>query len=82
GEEAFVVQELPAHLRGAKKCANNKIECEICGIEKKLREMRNHVARHILLCMRGVMETNLIKPVGLNPCGFCGLDGCFTQLLF
>ncbi|KAJ7735697.1 hypothetical protein B0H14DRAFT_2639136 [Mycena olivaceomarginata] len=28
-----------------------------------------------------VQEERLNNPIGSEPCGFCGLDGCFTQLL-
>ncbi|KAJ7315740.1 hypothetical protein DFH08DRAFT_820317 [Mycena albidolilacea] len=47
---------------------------------RKLSEMRHHVARHILMSSRGVDEVNLLKYVGSEPCGFCGLDDCFTQV--
>jgi hypothetical protein len=26
-------------------------------------------------------DTDELKQIGENPCGFCGLDGCFTSLL-
>ncbi|KAJ7023838.1 hypothetical protein C8F04DRAFT_969797 [Mycena alexandri] len=59
---SFIVQNVPAHLTRPKLRATDKISCLICGVEKKLNEMRGH-------------------PVGSEPCGFCGLDGCSTQLL-
>jgi hypothetical protein len=38
---------------------------------KRLNQMRDHFAIHILLSVR----------VGLNSCGCCGLGGCFTQFI-
>jgi len=45
--------------------------------------MRKHVEGHILRPFHGVDAPNkcTIQPVGDNACGFCGLDGCLTQLL-
>ncbi|KAJ6546390.1 hypothetical protein DFH09DRAFT_927156 [Mycena vulgaris] len=61
--------------------AADKILCFICGAERKLNTMRDHVARHILLSLRGIKEPNQVTPVGSDPCGFCRLNGCFTQLV-
>ncbi|KAJ7924778.1 hypothetical protein B0H13DRAFT_1466652, partial [Mycena leptocephala] len=78
---SLIVENVPEHLTRTKLLASDKVPCLICGLEQKLNKMRNHVARHILLSLRGRLVL-MIRPVGSDePCGFCGLDGCFTQLL-
>ncbi|KAJ6451044.1 hypothetical protein C8R45DRAFT_792691, partial [Mycena sanguinolenta] len=81
GQKAFVVKDVPEHLASVKRHAKDKILYKLCGKETRLKKMRDHVATHILSSMRGMTETGLKEPVGINPCGFCELDGCFTQLL-
>ncbi|KAJ7312418.1 hypothetical protein DFH08DRAFT_822155 [Mycena albidolilacea] len=78
GKPSLVVNNVPAHLRQVKLKANDKIPC---GVTKKLSAMQNHVGGHILFSRWDISEEGLIKSVGLGPCGFCGLDGCFTQLI-
>src|SRR5882762_10977331 len=56
-----------------------------CFMDKKntLKDMRKHVGGHILrdLCdCAAPHECKSHWPIGENPCGFCGLDGCLTQL--
>ncbi|KAF8868114.1 hypothetical protein BD779DRAFT_1403164, partial [Infundibulicybe gibba] len=50
----------------------------------KLKWMRNHVGKHILLALRGIPQSPPLKPgveVGTNPCGWCGRDlRCKVQL--
>lgn len=41
--------------------------------------MHNHVGLHILCKLRDTSD-QIFQPVGEIPCGFCGLDGCITQL--
>lgn len=58
------------------------VECCLCDEKIILNKMRNHVGTHILHSLR---NTNDQKPcskqaVGEDPCGFCGLEGCLTQL--
>ena len=43
-------------------------------------KMRHHVAVHILHSNRGVEDSRLVHPIGLNPCGFCGGDDCETVM--
>ncbi|KAJ7429842.1 hypothetical protein B0H11DRAFT_1944117 [Mycena galericulata] len=81
GKISLVVENVPEHLTRTKLRAKDKISCLICGKEQRLNTMRHHVAKHILLSLRGVTEGGLQNPVGSEPCGFCGLDGCFTQLV-
>ncbi|KAJ7243487.1 hypothetical protein C8J57DRAFT_1556735 [Mycena rebaudengoi] len=80
GTPCLIIQNVPEHLTRQKLHASDKIPCLICGVVKKLNEMRHHVAKHILMALRGVHEEGLPNPVGSQPCGFCGLDGCSTQL--
>ncbi|KAJ7240291.1 hypothetical protein C8J57DRAFT_1478255 [Mycena rebaudengoi] len=81
GTPSLIVQNVPEHLTRQKLRATDKISCLICGVVKKLNEMRHHVAKHILMALRGIPEEELLNAVGSEPCGFCGLDGCFTQLI-
>ncbi|KAJ7683109.1 hypothetical protein B0H17DRAFT_909099, partial [Mycena rosella] len=81
GVPSLIVLNVPEHLTRAKLRAADKILCFICGAERKLNTMWDHVARHILLSLRGINEPNQVTLVGSDPCGFCGLDGCFTQLV-
>ena len=58
------------------------VECRLCDEKIILNKMRNHVGTHIL---HSLCNTNDPKPcsnqaVGEDPCGFCGLEGCLTQL--
>ena len=45
--------------------------------------MQKHVGGHILHTFHAVDASDecTLQPVGDNPCGFCGLDGCLIQLL-
>ncbi|KAJ7903962.1 hypothetical protein B0H13DRAFT_1447281, partial [Mycena leptocephala] len=64
------------------------VPCLICGKNPALTKMRQHVGGHILLSLREIEEptrlknkeflVNLVR-VGLDPCGFYGLDGCITR---
>lgn len=45
--------------------------------------MRSHVGKHILFGFRNLVQFSVLKPgaaIGLDPCGWCGRDGCLTQL--
>ncbi|PPR04251.1 hypothetical protein CVT26_004196 [Gymnopilus dilepis] len=81
GKPWFFVKNLPSHLLPVPKLpGKTKVHCFICGAERALKEMRNHVGRHILWEMRNQTDSNeLGNSVGVFPCGFCGLDGCSTQ---
>ncbi|KAK7037056.1 hypothetical protein R3P38DRAFT_2517108 [Favolaschia claudopus] len=81
GIPSLIVQNVPAHLTRTKLRAGDKVSCFLCGTETKLNGMRSHVGKHILMSLRGVPEPGLLQPVGSEPCGFCGREGCFTQLI-
>ncbi|KAJ7840641.1 hypothetical protein B0H13DRAFT_1556165, partial [Mycena leptocephala] len=73
---------VPAHLTPkAKLNASNSVACFICGTMMKLPVMRNHVGHHILLALHQRADPKATTPVGADPCGFCGRDGCHTQLV-
>ncbi|KAJ6596494.1 hypothetical protein B0H10DRAFT_2327815, partial [Mycena sp. CBHHK59/15] len=82
GQQSFFIRNLPPHLAPMPKLsAKSIVDCLICGKNCSLNKMREHVGGHILLSLRGVEEPGpVIRKVGVNPCGFCGLDGCVTQL--
>ncbi|KAJ6603661.1 hypothetical protein B0H10DRAFT_2315727 [Mycena sp. CBHHK59/15] len=82
GQQSFFIRNLPPHLAPMPKLsAKSIVDCLICGKNCSLNKMRKHVGGHILLSLRGVEEPGpVIRKVGVNLCGFCGLDGCVTQL--
>ena len=49
---------------------------------KPLSEMRRHIGQHILqaMCKCAMPEECSLKAVGDEPCGFCGVDACITNL--
>ncbi|KAF8154667.1 hypothetical protein B0H34DRAFT_615988, partial [Crassisporium funariophilum] len=65
-----------------KKDGKDEIKCFICAAKAQLRNMQKHVGKHILLALRRFQD-RLVKAgheVGIDPCGWCGRDGCKTQL--
>ncbi|KAJ6568870.1 hypothetical protein B0H19DRAFT_880401, partial [Mycena capillaripes] len=47
--------------------------CRICQKNVAGPDRQNHMGRHILLSMRGVVELNTVAEVSRDyPCGFCG----------
>lgn len=64
--------DLPAHLTVTKLTADDIIECRLCEKKMKLRDMRNHVGKHILvlLAMRNVDENVALRP-GVKVCILC-----------
>jgi hypothetical protein len=79
GHERLFVLELPHHLTAEKLVLDAKVPCMLCGNFQKLAAMRNHVGAHILPSCRGI-KLDLKQSVGIEACGFCGLDGCQIQL--
>ncbi|KAH9922493.1 uncharacterized protein B0H18DRAFT_879325 [Fomitopsis serialis] len=64
-----------------KQAGTASVACFICGIRHLVKNMRNHVGHHILYAMRGIDEDACnIDNLGIEPCGFCGRDGCVVQL--
>ncbi|KAF8150234.1 hypothetical protein B0H34DRAFT_667193 [Crassisporium funariophilum] len=82
-EKTFVVN-LPPEINLAKKDGKDEIECFICAAKTQLRNMRKHVGKHILLALRRFQDRSVkaghLVQVGIDPCGWCGRDGCKTQL--
>ncbi|EDR04579.1 uncharacterized protein LACBIDRAFT_330513 [Laccaria bicolor S238N-H82] len=54
--------------------------CHICNKILHINEMRNHVGIHILKACRDVVDL-VVKEIGADACGWCGRDGCKTQLV-
>jgi len=68
-------------LPTGRKDGDDIISCHICQKSLPLKDMRNHVGQHILLSLRSCEDKNATQEIGVNPCGWCGLDGmCRTQL--
>ena len=81
GDKSLIVQDIPGCLLPQQKYnAKDILPCFLCGA---LKDMRKHVGEHIICTLRSSGRPNecKLRPVGDNPCGFCGLDGCITQLL-
>jgi hypothetical protein len=49
-------------IANMKLTGDNAIKCHLCGKEMKLKEMRSHVGRHIILVLRGVDEKLYLLP--------------------
>jgi hypothetical protein len=60
--------------------AKARVPCCLCGKVFLLQKMQGHVGEHFLCAVRKINE-NLAAKVGQDPCGFCGIDGCITQLI-
>lgn len=54
--------------------------CHFCSKILQINEMRNHVGIHILKARRDVVDL-VAKEIGADACGWCGRDGCKTQLV-
>ncbi|KAG6819279.1 hypothetical protein H0H93_013480 [Arthromyces matolae] len=63
--------------------ATTKISCKVCSeSDIRLDNMREHVGRHILHAFRGTVDpSGILGKIGLNPCGWCGLEGCITRMV-
>ena len=87
GNDHLLISDLPVHLTVKKLTGEDEIECLLCHNETskkfKLKDMRSHVGKHILFEFRNIAQFSTLKPgavIGLDPCGWCGRDGCLTQL--
>ncbi|KAF8074122.1 hypothetical protein FPV67DRAFT_1446920 [Lyophyllum atratum] len=84
-DDTLFVSELPVQLQFKKKLeGKDKRPCHLCGEEKLISKMRDHVGKHVLQMYRipgPPGDGNYLADIGAEPCGFCGLDGCLTQLL-
>ncbi|KAF8165171.1 hypothetical protein B0H34DRAFT_830366, partial [Crassisporium funariophilum] len=76
----FMIDNPPVQLE--KLAAKDQVPCKLCGKILRLNQMRNHVGGHILRSLRTrEFELLVVKVViGLNPCGWCGLQGCKTRM--
>ncbi|KAJ6625273.1 hypothetical protein B0H10DRAFT_1783292, partial [Mycena sp. CBHHK59/15] len=66
-----------------KRPGSDTISCYLCGTHCKLSSMQNHVGHHLLLALRGKNDPKpcSVQELGADPCGFCGREGCYTQLI-
>ncbi|KAI0314863.1 hypothetical protein OF83DRAFT_1043275, partial [Amylostereum chailletii] len=81
--EFWVIKDLPPHLRVHNLKPDDVVDCKLCGELKKIRNMRDHVGRHLLCNLYGAPQPIRLLPgklIGFNPCGWCGEDGCTIQL--
>ena len=65
------------------KSSLEKTKFLTCFVDKNiLKDMQKHVEGHILcdLCDCAAPHECKSQPIWENPCAFCGLDGCLTQL--
>ena len=80
-----MVEDVPNVLTLRQKLSGkDKVPCLLCGQKEiSLKYMWKHVGGHILCDLRdcAVPDECKLQAIGENPCGFCGLDGCLTQLL-
>ncbi|TFY57754.1 hypothetical protein EVJ58_g6829 [Rhodofomes roseus] len=77
GNDMFTILDVPTWLTIEKKAGSDVVPCLICGSKEAVKNMRNHIGRHILYSMRGIHENvPYVAKLGVEPCGFCGMDGC------
>ncbi|KAI0729871.1 hypothetical protein C8Q72DRAFT_777330 [Fomitopsis betulina] len=79
GNDELIMLDVPAWLTIEKKPGLAAVSCFICGKSQLVKNMCNHVGHHILYAMHGIRECD-IQNLGVEPCGFCGWDGCMVQL--
>ncbi|KAJ3924579.1 MAG: hypothetical protein NXY57DRAFT_870034, partial [Lentinula lateritia] len=87
GDYQFQVRDLPPKVLVSKKDAKEGVPCKLCGLYKKLADMRRHVGGHILLMLREDMGSgcDYADKMGPNPCGWCGCDSdqfnCWSRIV-
>ncbi|KAF8154484.1 hypothetical protein B0H34DRAFT_629410, partial [Crassisporium funariophilum] len=65
-----------------KKRGEESVACRICKKKVQLKDMRNHVGQHVLLSLRNCEDKSANCEIGINPCGWCGIEGkCRTRLM-
>ena len=83
GTEALHLEQIPEGVIPKPKLDSKKpVECCLCNETIVLNKMCNHVGTHILHSLCGTSDPKPCskQAIGENPCGFCGLEGCLTQL--
>ena len=79
-EKMLHILELPPQLCSLPKLkGSDKRKCLLCDASLSISQMRPHVGKHILLSIRSVADPGC-RDLSLDPCGWCGLEGCLTQL--
>jgi hypothetical protein len=83
GIETLLLERIPDGVIPKPKLdPKQPVECCLCGEKIKLKKMCNHVGTHILHSLCNIKDPKLCskQAIGENPCGFCGLEDCLTQL--
>ncbi|KAL1726283.1 hypothetical protein EV714DRAFT_276749 [Schizophyllum commune] len=86
GSQALYIAEndMPAHTRVVKKRGNTVVPCKLCDEKCAISEMRRHVGEHLMCSLHDVDDPRLRnspQAVFIDPCGWCGLEGCATQII-
>ncbi|KAF9457045.1 hypothetical protein BDZ94DRAFT_1228616 [Collybia nuda] len=86
GDKCLYVKDLPQNVNITKKGAEDNIDCYLCEKSLKLKDMRKHVGKHLLLALRDVEDPAPLRPGVvvkdiIDACGWCGRDGCQTHLI-
>ncbi|KAF8981384.1 hypothetical protein BDQ17DRAFT_1168214, partial [Cyathus striatus] len=77
----FIVDNIPETLVLNKLDSGEVVSCHICGDEKMIKQMCEHVGKHVLAKFRGKPDRGLLQEIEVEPCGFCGReDVCITTL--
>jgi len=66
GTPAFIVEDLVLATPNTDLGKESKQQCPLCNEPKKLKDMRGHVGRHIMLHSRGITEERLVKTVNIR----------------
>ncbi|KAG5649356.1 hypothetical protein H0H81_004343, partial [Sphagnurus paluster] len=79
--ERGLYRDLP-QINLADRDSDAAVGCHVCRKEIKLREMRVHVAKHILFSHRRIHDLTIKDnfEIGYSPCDWCGKDGFKTIL--
>ena len=58
GNDQMLISDLPTHLTVKKLAGEDDIQCLLCDSSKKfkLKDMRNHVGKHILFDFRNLVQ--------------------------
>ncbi|KAF5342231.1 hypothetical protein D9611_002091 [Ephemerocybe angulata] len=76
------VGDAPVDLVAEKLPGDAKVQCKLCPHIDEVKQMRNHVAKHILYARRNVTDLSMYTrmAVGALACGWCGQDNCKTEM--
>ncbi|KAL1688639.1 hypothetical protein GGG16DRAFT_12755, partial [Schizophyllum commune] len=85
GSPCMHLKDVPAQYGLEKLEPSTRVPCQLCNKLEQVKDMRNHVGKHILRANHGIEDDSLPADctVGAEPCGWCGRDdrGCIVHLL-